>query len=168
MSHYGHVFIHFMYLLWYLREEWVYFIHIWSSNQVPCVADACKISFGPMPNLSNYVNIFLKFYICCNISEKNGLILFIFDTVISHNRELMHVKYTLALCQNVAFMSIISYILYAYRLIWILFIFGTVIIHHRDFMHIKYTLVLCKNWVLTSYVYFVITVVYFLCYHTHE
>ena len=64
------------------------FIHIWSSNQVLCVADACKISFGSM---SNYANIF-QFYICCNISENNGLVLFIFGTVIIHNKELVHVK----------------------------------------------------------------------------
>ena len=35
------------------------------GNQVPCVANTCKISFGSMlcmlPNLSNYANIFLKF-----------------------------------------------------------------------------------------------------------
>ena len=83
------------------------FIHIWYSNQVPCVADAGKISLDYMPNLNTYGNIFLTFYVCCNISEKNGLILFTFGTVINHNKDLMHLKYTLALCQNVAFMSII-------------------------------------------------------------
>ena len=31
-------------------------------------------------------------------SEKNELILFISCTVINHNRDLVHVKYTLALC----------------------------------------------------------------------
>ena len=44
--------------------------------------------------------------LCCDISEKNGFILFIFGTVINYNRDLMHIKYTLMLCQNVTFMSI--------------------------------------------------------------
>ena len=87
-------------LLLYLIDYEVHFIHIWYSNQVPCVGDACKIAFGPMPNLSNYGNM-------CDISEKKRLILFIFGTVINHKRGLMRVKYTLALCQNVAFMSIV-------------------------------------------------------------
>ena len=91
-----------------ILREWVDFIHIWYSNQVPHdVADACKI-FSFIPNWSNYGNIFLKLYVCCNSSEKNGLILVIFGTIIKHNRDLMHVKYTLALFQNVAFMSNIS------------------------------------------------------------
>ena len=29
-------------------------VHIWYSNQVPCVAEACKITFAAVPNLSNY------------------------------------------------------------------------------------------------------------------
>ena len=37
----------------------------------------CKIVFGSMPNLSNYGNIVLKFYVFCyDIPEKKGLILF--------------------------------------------------------------------------------------------
>ena len=67
-----------------------------------------KYPLGSMPNVSNYTNIFLKFYVYNDISEKNGLILVIFGTVINHNRDLMHAKYTLTLCQKVAFMSIIS------------------------------------------------------------
>ena len=82
------------------REELVDFIHIWYSNQVPYFANACKIC-GSMPDLSNYANIFLKFYVFCNISEKNVFMLFIFGTVINHNRDMMYVKYTMALCQNV-------------------------------------------------------------------
>ena len=62
------------------------FYSIWYSNQVPCVADACKVAFDSMPNLSNNAYIFLTCYVCCNISEKNGLILFMFGAVISHNR----------------------------------------------------------------------------------
>ena len=58
-----------------------------------------------LSNLSNFGSIFLC--VCCNVSEKNGLILFIFGTVINHKKDLMHIRYTLALCHNVAFMSII-------------------------------------------------------------
>ena len=81
-----------------IEEQRVDFI-IWYSNQVPCLVDACKIPFDYMPNLStssNYGNIFYKLDVCCDISEKNGLILFIYGTVINHNRNFMHVKYTLA------------------------------------------------------------------------
>ena len=122
----------------YLTEEWVGFICGY-SNQVPCVADTCKILFYFMPNLSNNANIFLNFCVR-DISEKNGLILFTFGAVISHNRDLMHVKYTLVLCQNVAFMSIISELVYvssdrSEMNQWILFMFGTAINHHKGFMH---------------------------------
>ena len=59
--------------------------------------------------------------------KKNGLILFIFGAVINHNMNLMHIKYTMTLCQNVSFVSIISYILYVCSDIsemnpWILFV----------------------------------------------
>ena len=52
-----------MYFVWYLREEWIDFSYIGYSNQIPCVADACKIAFGSMRTLSNCDNIFLKFYV---------------------------------------------------------------------------------------------------------
>ena len=109
LSNYGHFFIHFVHLLCYLREEWVDFCHMWYRNKVPCVVAACTIVFGCMPNLSNYGNNCFQFYMFVVISQKKKqLILFIFSTVIHHNIYLMHVKYTLALCHNVAFMSIIS------------------------------------------------------------
>ena len=72
-----------------------------------------KYNFGYMPKLSKYAEIIRKVYFCCDISEKNGLILLIFGTIINHNMGLMHVKYTLALCQNIALMFMISYIVYA-------------------------------------------------------
>ena len=116
------------------------------GNQLPCAADAYKMSFGFMPNLStcNYANMFLKFYVCSDISEKNGLILLIFGTVINnnspgHNSDLMHVKYPLALCQNVAFY--VNYIINCKNQ-WNLFMLCAVINHHRGFMHIQYTLAL--------------------------
>ena len=54
----------FCVLLWYLREEWIDLIHIWYSNQVPCV------TFGSIPNLSNYGNMFIKFYVFVVISQE--------------------------------------------------------------------------------------------------
>ena len=84
--------------------------------------------------------MFLK-YVCCDISEENVLILFIFGTMINHDRILIHVKYTLALCQNVAVMSIVSYMYVCSDIselnLWILFILATVINHHRSLMHKK-------------------------------
>ena len=44
-----------------------------------------------VPNLSNYLKIFITFE-CCDILEKNVVILFIFGTVISYHVLLMHVK----------------------------------------------------------------------------
>ena len=64
----------------------------------------------------------------------------------------MHVQYTLSLCQNVAFMSIISYILYIFSDIsemnqLILFV---LINQYRGLMHIIHTYVsqFCSNTLL--------------------
>ena len=107
LSNYGHCFVNLVCLLCYLREEWVDFIHIWYSNQVHvlCVTNACKRALGSMPNSSN-CGICYKFYVFVALSSKRELILFMFGTAINHNKDLMHVKYTLSLCQNVTFMSI--------------------------------------------------------------
>ena len=35
LSNSGHIFMHFIWLLRYIREGWVDFIHIWYRNQVP-------------------------------------------------------------------------------------------------------------------------------------
>ena len=43
MSNYSKFFKYFECLLWYLGEECCYFVHIWYSYLVPCVAHACKI-----------------------------------------------------------------------------------------------------------------------------
>ena len=67
------------------------------------------------------------------MSEKNALMLFIFGTVTNHNKDLMHAKYTLAVCQNVEITSIISENLYVCSVNksgmnqWILFMLGTMI-----------------------------------------
>ena len=95
-----------------------------------------------MPNLSNYNNIFLTFYVCCDISENNGLILFMCGAVINHNRDLMHIKCALRLPKC----SI--YVHYIKKFSDELFMLCTVINHHRGFMHINYTLVLCHNMLL--------------------
>ena len=44
-----------------LQGEWANFVHISYQDQVPGLADACKISIGSMPNCNNHGNIFLKF-----------------------------------------------------------------------------------------------------------
>ena len=50
-SNYGHFFKYYLgFLMCYLREECVDFIHIWYSNQVPCVADAYKLEYGSLLN----------------------------------------------------------------------------------------------------------------------
>ena len=94
---------HKLFLWWQLGVECA--VHIWYSNSVLCIAHTCKISFGSVQNLSNYVHLFINFVSV--VIEKNG-ILFIFGRVMNHNRGLMHLKYTLALCKNVALMPIIS------------------------------------------------------------
>ena len=101
LSNYGH-----LYLLWYFREEWVDFIHIWCSNQVPRVADACKISYGCIWCLSNYDNIFLNFICLLQYCGKEWVDFVHIWYSNQPNRDLMHVKNILALCQNVAFTCI--------------------------------------------------------------
>ena len=70
LSNYGNIFLNFYAFVVISKKKWVDFVHIWYSNQVPCVADICKIVFGSMPNLSNYCNIFLKFDAFVAISQK--------------------------------------------------------------------------------------------------
>ena len=80
------------------------------ATMVPAVV-ACKIKFGSVQNFNNYmIVIFFINFVFVVISQRG------MGWVIS-NRGLMPVKYTLALCQNVAFMTIIS-ILYVYSDIW--------------------------------------------------
>ena len=69
-----------------------------------------------MPNLS-HGNFCHKLGEFVDIPEKNGLFLFIFDTVINHNSGLMHVKYSLALCQNRMLMTILSKLLCRFEII---------------------------------------------------
>ena len=56
-------FINFMYLLWYIRKEWVDVVHILYSNQVPCVVDACEIQITlvSVSKLINYGIFFITF-----------------------------------------------------------------------------------------------------------
>ena len=55
VSNYGHLFVHFVFCSNYLREECVDLVHIWYSNQVPCVTDA----LGSVANLSDYGHVFI-------------------------------------------------------------------------------------------------------------
>ena len=76
-------------------------LHIGYHGQVLWAADACKLELGFVPNLSNYGYIFLYILIvCCDISEMNLVILFIFDVVIRFYALLMHIKLHLAMCHN--------------------------------------------------------------------
>ena len=59
LSNYGHFFINVVCAV-ISREECVGCVHIWYSNQVPCVADACKIAFVAVPNSSNYDHFFIN------------------------------------------------------------------------------------------------------------
>ena len=76
------------------------FVYLWYTYRVPCVAHAFKIACGSVPNLINYCQFFIHFGIWCDISEKHGLILFIFGIVIRNHVLLMHVKFHLALYQT--------------------------------------------------------------------
>ena len=60
------------------RRMWWYFFHIWNSYQVRCIAHVCKITFGSMPNLSNYGHFFI------HLGYILWLILFIFGTIIRY------------------------------------------------------------------------------------
>ena len=125
------------------------FIHIWYSNQIPCVADACKIPFGSMPNLSNYGNIFLKCYMFVAIPQIRMV-------------DFVHIGYSTQPWKGhdaykIYFDSVLNcsiYVNYCIHLYvcsdiseknqWILFMLGTVINQHRGFMHI-HILWLCDN-----------------------
>ena len=60
----------------FLHNGWLDFLHIEYNDQVSWAAHACKIEFGSVPNLSKYI-----LSVCCDISEKNVAILFIFGIV---------------------------------------------------------------------------------------
>ena len=62
-----------IYLHAFLHDGWMDFLHSWYHDQVPSVTDArrCKIEFGSIPNLSNSGIFIHKFWVYCDISEKN-------------------------------------------------------------------------------------------------
>ena len=104
-----------------------------------------KIEFGSVPNSSIYSNIFHKFDVFVVISwKRNG---WFCPCLVQQSTTIEACQYALALCQNVAFMSLCSDILEMTR--WILFMLGTVI-NHRGLIHIKYTLVIFQNRVFMS------------------
>ena len=54
LTNYGHFFITFECLLWYLREDRDFFHNgMWYNYQVWCIAHAGKIAFSSLPYLSN-------------------------------------------------------------------------------------------------------------------
>ena len=59
------------------------FLYIWYHDHVPWAVDAHRTEFGSVPNMSNYSFLYI-FLFCCDIAEKNVVILFIFGTVIRH------------------------------------------------------------------------------------
>ena len=92
-----------------------------------------------MPNLSNHANIFLKFYPCYDIADKNRLILYIFGT----NQP----EYGLHSCK-IQLGSVPKCSIYVHYIIinvvctdisamnqWILYMLGTVINHYRGVMY---------------------------------
>ena len=85
--------------MWYLSEEYGDFIHIWHIYQVLCIAHSCKIALCSVPNVSNYGHSFIGFVYLFAISEKNGLIVFIFGTLIRYHVLLTQIKYDVALFQ---------------------------------------------------------------------
>ena len=66
--------------------------HIGYHDQIPYATDACKLEFGSVPNLSIYGHFPYILSVCCDIPEKNVVILFIFGTVIRYQVLFMLVK----------------------------------------------------------------------------
>ena len=102
--------------------------------------------------MASFSHTFYGFF--CNISGDRGLILFIFGVCVYSNQpqesNVMHVKHSMSLCQNVALMSIISQSWYVCRDTseinqCILFLLDTVIRHHSSLMYIKHPLALCQT-----------------------
>ena len=60
------------------------FLNIVYHVRVSWAADVYKIEFGSIPNLNNHGHVFINFDVCCNISEKNVVILFICGTEIMY------------------------------------------------------------------------------------
>ena len=78
----------------YLHDGWVELLHIGYQEQVLWANDAPKIEFCSVPNLNNYGHFFINLE-CCDIPEKNMVILFIFGTVTRYHA----CKLDLPLCQ---------------------------------------------------------------------
>ena len=67
------------------------FLYIEYRDQVPWAADSNKIALGSVLYWSNYGHCFINVG-CCDISEKNVVIYFIFGRVIRYKELLMLVK----------------------------------------------------------------------------
>ena len=116
---------------------------IWYHDQLPWVTNVYKIKFGCVANLSNYGYFSIKFE-CCDISEKNVVILIIFGIVIRYNVLAMFVKQHLAQCpiceQLWALFHKCVFIVISGRTVLIILIFGTIISYHVLLTYVKYPL----------------------------
>ena len=109
LSNYGHFFIQFVCLLISLRRMWWFCSYL---VKLPGTKLIMLLKFNLALCQIWVIMAICSYILSVVIARKWMLILFIFGTVIHHNKACMHVKYALARCQNVTFMSIISYILY--------------------------------------------------------
>ena len=94
----------------------------------------------------------IRYYICLLQYHRKERVgdFFIFGTAINHNKDLVHVKYTL--CSVLRSSIYVHYFIICYvcsdisEMKWcILFRLGTEITHHRGFMHLKYAFSMCKS-----------------------
>ena len=107
MSNCGYFVINFECWLWYLGEECndlSIFGTVIRDNAVCMLLNQhlalCQISV--IVNTFSYI-----LCICCYISKKNGLLLFIIGTVIRYHMLPTHIKYHLAICQIWGIMAIL-------------------------------------------------------------
>ena len=77
----------------FLHDGWMDFLHIGYHDQVPCVVEVWKITFGSVPNWSNYGYLFINVecllrYLRVECDE----FVHICGTVIKYHASLMLVK----------------------------------------------------------------------------
>ena len=91
LSNYGNFPILLECLLWYLREECSDFVNICYSYQVLCSClKKCHLALYQIEGIMTMFSYILC--ICCDISKKNGLILYIYDKVIRYYVLITHFK----------------------------------------------------------------------------
>ena len=140
LSNYGNICHKFYVCIVRSRKERVDFIHIWYSNQPQQGLDAYQIYLGCA-----------KMYLCplfhscwMFILEMNPQILFIFATGINQHIGFVHIKYSLALCQNRMLMPSVCFDISLLNS-RMLFIFGIVSICHKGLMYVGCKLTMSKQ-----------------------